>query len=93
VERFLNPNGAVPPRKYTISSGTNEHHQEHHANQKFGWHQICQFRAFIYYMLNIFIFQLFLQYFIKKLKQIFASGGQGALFEKTAPWTPAKAFY
>jgi hypothetical protein len=21
-----------------------------------------------------------------------ASGGQGALFEKTAPWTPAKAF-
>jgi hypothetical protein len=22
-----------------------------------------------------------------------ASGGQGALFEKTAPWTPAKAFY
>jgi hypothetical protein len=23
----------------------------------------------------------------------FASGGQGALFEKTAPWTPAKTFY
>jgi len=22
-----------------------------------------------------------------------ASGGQGALFEKTAPWTPAKTFY
>jgi hypothetical protein len=21
-----------------------------------------------------------------------ASGGQGAFFEKTAPWTPAKAF-
>jgi hypothetical protein len=24
---------------------------------------------------------------------LFASGGQGALFEKTAPWTPAKAFH
>jgi len=23
---------------------------------------------------------------------LFASGGQGALFEKTAPWTPTKAF-
>jgi hypothetical protein len=23
---------------------------------------------------------------------IFASGGQGALFEKTAPWTPVKTF-
>jgi len=23
----------------------------------------------------------------------FTSGGQGALFEKTAPWTPAKAFH
>jgi hypothetical protein len=22
-----------------------------------------------------------------------ASGGQGALFEKTAPWTPTKTFY
>jgi hypothetical protein len=22
----------------------------------------------------------------------FASGGQGALFEKTAPWTPVKTF-
>jgi hypothetical protein len=26
------------------------------------------------------------------LEITFASGGQGALFEKTAPWTPAKAF-
>jgi hypothetical protein len=24
---------------------------------------------------------------------IIASGGQGALFEKTAPWTPTKTFY
>jgi hypothetical protein len=23
----------------------------------------------------------------------YASGGQGALFEKTAPWTPTKTFY
>jgi hypothetical protein len=26
------------------------------------------------------------------LKNLFAFGDQGALFEKTAPWTPAKAF-
>jgi hypothetical protein len=28
-----------------------------------------------------------------KITFSFASGGQGALFEKTAPWTPAKTFY
>ncbi|MGD2085665.1 MAG: 2-oxoacid:acceptor oxidoreductase family protein [Candidatus Aminicenantes bacterium] len=28
----------------------------------------------------------------KMLNDYFASGGQGALFEKTAPWTPAKTF-
>jgi hypothetical protein len=26
------------------------------------------------------------------LSSFFASGGQGVLFEKTAPWTPAKTF-
>jgi hypothetical protein len=26
------------------------------------------------------------------ISTFFASGGQGALFEKTAPWTPAKTF-
>jgi hypothetical protein len=26
-------------------------------------------------------------------KTLFAFGDQGALFEKTAPWTPAKTFY
>jgi len=26
------------------------------------------------------------------MKIYIASGGQGALFEKTAPWTPAKTF-
>jgi aromatic-L-amino-acid decarboxylase len=26
-------------------------------------------------------------------QELVASGGQGALFEKTAPWTPAKTFY
>jgi hypothetical protein len=29
----------------------------------------------------------------KAVRIFFASGGQGALFEKTAPWTPAKTFY
>jgi hypothetical protein len=31
-------------------------------------------------------------FFFKKKLITFASGGQGALFEKTAPWTPTKAF-
>jgi hypothetical protein len=30
---------------------------------------------------------------IPKSTTNFASGGQGALFEKTAPWTPAKTFH
>jgi hypothetical protein len=29
---------------------------------------------------------------VNRVQQPAASGGQGALFEKTAPWTPAKTF-
>jgi hypothetical protein len=43
-----------------------------------------QFRA----ILRIFFFFIF-----ASLHSFIASGGQGALFEKTAPWTPAKTFY
>jgi aspartate oxidase len=32
-------------------------------------------------------------FFLLAAALVLASGGQGALFEKTAPWTPAKTFY
>jgi len=60
VVRFPNPSTTVPPLKYTLSPRGYEHTQEHHANQKFGWHRICQIRQF---MALIYILYIKYMYF------------------------------
>jgi hypothetical protein len=42
---------------------------------------------------NLIRKNLFEKAYVNLLGEIPAKGSQGALFEKTAPWTPAKTFY
>ena len=55
-----------------MSSGGNEHLQEHHANQKFGWHRICQIHQFmaLIYILYVKYINFSTFFAIKKLPGI-----------------------
>jgi hypothetical protein len=72
VGHVPNQSGTLPPLKYTRSPGENEHNQKHHANQKFGWHQIRQIRRvmaliYILYVKYMYFSTFFCNIFFKKL--------------------------
>jgi hypothetical protein len=76
MKNFPTQSGTFPkPKLYRSPSqihdfpGRNEHIQEHHANQKFGWHQICQIHQFMALIYILYVKYMYFSTFfaIKKL--------------------------